>query len=170
MKKRYFIISGLVLILFIFMFLILRVRVSKNEALNISYNYLNMKESDFSYKKVSKDLWENSYEVELNDGTYKYDIDINRTSGKVLSFEKEPIYKDELLSNNENYISVNEAKKIVLNHAKASESDAVFNIVNKELEDGIVIYDIEFIYKNKKYDYEIDAKTGNIIKYEIDKI
>ncbi len=191
MKKKYFIIGGsvvFVLVLIVVAFFLLKGNISKAEALDIAFDYLGKSQSDFTSTKVNKELDDNLYEVELNDGTYKYEIDINMTSGKVMDFEKEQIYKHQENNNDttnktqssssnttnkkttskEKYISANEAKKIALKHAKAKESDVVFENVKRDLEDGKMVYEIDFIYNKKEYEYEIDAKKGNIIKYDVE--
>lgn len=193
MNKKNLIIGGsiaLVLILAGVVFFLLRGNISKAEALNIAFEYLNKSQSDFVSTKVNKEIDDNLYEVELNDGTYKYEIDINMTNGKVMDFEKEQIYNlqndndnndinnnqsnsnnkttNKKNTSNEKYISADEAKTIALKHAKVKKGDAVFENVKKELEDGIVVYEIDFICNNKEYEYEIDAKKGTIIKHDID--
>ena len=66
------------------------------------------------------------------------------------------------------YISIDEAKKIVINDSKVN-SDTVKNLeIEYDYDDGIMVYDIEFISNNTEYDYEIDAKTGKIIEREIE--
>ncbi len=67
-----------------------------------------------------------------------------------------------------NYISIDDAKKIVFDDSKVS-SDTVKNLeIEYDYDDGIMVYDIEFISNNTEYDYEIDAKTGKIIEREVE--
>ena len=70
---------------------------------------------------------------------------------------------------NVSFISKNEVKKIVLEHAGLKEK--VVKRWNIELnnEDGNWEYDVEYVFDNLEYNYEIDAKTGNIIIFEIDR-
>ena len=37
-----------------------------------------------------------------------------------------------------------------------------------DFDNKIQKYDIEFYYNNIQYNYEIDAKSGNILKHELD--
>ncbi|MCR1952050.1 PepSY domain-containing protein [Clostridium sp. DSM 100503] len=37
-----------------------------------------------------------------------------------------------------------------------------------DYDDGIKKYDIEFYFNNKEYNYEVDANSGDILKYERD--
>ena len=56
----------------------------------------------------------------------------------------------------------------MINDSKVN-SDTVKNLeIEYDYDDGIMVYDIEFISNNTEYDYEIDAKTGKIIEREIE--
>ena len=58
------------------------------------------------------------------------------------------------------------AKEITLNHAGLKESDITRYKSEKDIEKGFTVYEIEFISGNYKYDYEINAKDGSILKSE----
>ncbi len=58
------------------------------------------------------------------------------------------------------------AKSIALNHAGVSESKAYDMDIELDDEDGILVYEVEFKSGNMEYDYEINAATGAILKYE----
>ena len=45
---------------------------------------------------------------------------------------------------------------------------AVFIETKSDFEDGRRIYEIEFLFSNYKYSYEIDATTSEIIGYDKD--
>lgn len=65
-------------------------------------------------------------------------------------------------------ISIEEAKNIALKHANLTNDKVSFIKVESDLDNGIEKYDIEFYYENTEYDYEINALTGEIIKYDYD--
>ena len=65
-------------------------------------------------------------------------------------------------------LTQDEAKKKALSHAGLSSSQVTFLSCKLEWEDGRRIYDVEFYSNNREYDYEIDASTGEIIKYDYD--
>lgn len=59
-------------------------------------------------------------------------------------------------------ITEEEAKSIALTDAGIKE-DEVTNIrIQKDIDDGISVYDVDFYVENKEYDYEIDATSGKI--------
>ncbi len=58
------------------------------------------------------------------------------------------------------------AKQIALEHAKVSEADAARLKVEYDVDDGVASYEVEFFVGKDEYDYDIDAKTGKILKAE----
>ena len=69
----------------------------------------------------------------------------------------------------ETKISADKAKEIALNHAGVLKEDATFLRTERDSENGKAVYEVEFYSKDKKeYGYEIDANTGEIIKWETD--
>ena len=66
------------------------------------------------------------------------------------------------------YIGAEKAKNIALAHASVAESDARELEVGFDTEDGMIVYEVEFKSAGCEYDYEIDAKTGEILKAEKD--
>ena len=60
------------------------------------------------------------------------------------------------------------AKEEALNHAGVKEDDVTFTKAKMDYEDVKLVYEIEFYKDGKKYKYEIDAKTNEIIKFDTD--
>ena len=58
------------------------------------------------------------------------------------------------------------AKKIALSHAGAKEESVERYKSNLDYEDARQVYEIEFNFNGFEYDYEIDAKTGEILKFD----
>lgn len=70
---------------------------------------------------------------------------------------------------NADEITADRAKEIALEHAGISADGANFVRAERDREDGRAVYDVEFYSDDfKEYDYEIDAKTGEIISYDTD--
>ena len=70
--------------------------------------------------------------------------------------------------NSNNKITIEEAKSIALKHSNLDESQVSFIRSEYDFDNGIEKYEIEFYYNNNKYEYEINAKTGDIISYDYD--
>ena len=59
-------------------------------------------------------------------------------------------------------ISEAKAKQIALQHAGVEEKDASFARIAIDYDDGLQEYDVKFYVGNEEYDYDIDARTGEI--------
>jgi len=67
------------------------------------------------------------------------------------------------------FIGKDEVKRIVFDDANLTENDVKRWNAELGYEDGGWTYDVEYVYDNKEYKYEIDAKTGDIIIHGIDR-
>lgn len=66
-------------------------------------------------------------------------------------------------------ISADSAKKIALEAAGVSATEATFLTVELEDRDGQIYYDVEFYGQDyTEYDYDIDAYTGEILSFDHD--
>ena len=63
-------------------------------------------------------------------------------------------------------ITPNRAKEIALAHAGVSESAANFKQIKLDNKNGKAVYVIEFIANKLRYEFDIDASSGSIIKFE----
>ena len=65
-------------------------------------------------------------------------------------------------------IGLEKAKKVALNHAGLRANEVTNLKAERDYDDGIVKYDVEFEKGRMEYDYEINAETGKILKAEKD--
>lgn len=65
-------------------------------------------------------------------------------------------------------ITLEQAKEIALNHAGLTADAVYFEKAKLDYDDGMQIYEVEFISGNVDYEYEIDALTGAVWDYEWD--
>lgn len=63
-------------------------------------------------------------------------------------------------------ITPNRAKEIALAYAGVSESAANFKQIKLDNKSGKAVYVIEFIANKLRYEFDIDASSGSIIKFE----
>jgi uncharacterized membrane protein YkoI len=63
------------------------------------------------------------------------------------------------------YIGEATAKQVALTHAGVGESEAERLHTELDYDDGAMIYEVEFRYDNREYEYEINASDGAIVKY-----
>ena len=71
---------------------------------------------------------------------------------------------------NNNYISVDQAKNIALGQAGFSASSVNFVKTKLENDDGRTEYEIEFYNGTTEYSYTIDAVTGSVLEYDVESI
>lgn len=182
------VIIGICIYAFIF-----KENITELEAKNIAFEHANVDESNITISSINKDIADRTYEIHFFDDTYEYEADINYNNGDIRSFEKDikPNANNIINSNstnvnnatnnintsnsnntninataNYNYIGVEMAREIALEHAGLNNSDVKFNKVDLDINHSVDIYEVEFYYNNMEYDYEINATTGEILKYE----
>lgn len=71
-------------------------------------------------------------------------------------------------NSNTSKITMEQAQEIALKHAKLTSDQVSFIKTDTELENGIEVYNIEFSYENKEYDYKINSANGEIVEYDSD--
>jgi len=114
------------------------------------------------------------YDVEFYSGNVEYDYEVDAITGVIREFDRDI----------ENYsiphgsgqtsagqagntdIGAEAAKVIVLAHAGLAESDVVRIQIERDREDGRIVYEVEFERGRMEYQYEIDAATGAILEWD----
>lgn len=66
------------------------------------------------------------------------------------------------------YIGVARAKEIALKKVPGA-NDSHVTEVHLDREDGRMVYETEIRYSNTKYEFDIDATTGEIVKWKMKK-
>ena len=64
------------------------------------------------------------------------------------------------------YIGSDAAQAAALQHAGVSASDASMLRTTFDYEDGRMVYEVEFRAGQTRYDYDIDAATGDVVSYQ----
>ena len=62
------------------------------------------------------------------------------------------------------YITAEEARSAALTHAGVSESSVAQMEIEFDSEDGLMVYEVEFYAGGAEYDYDINARTGAVVK------
>ena len=113
------------------------------------------------------------YEVEFYTATHEYDYEIHAQNGSV--FHKE-VEAHQTSGNHHGGtgtqtgadIGAEAAKNAALNHAGCAAGDVVFTKVERDYDDGWLIYEIEFYKGGLEYEFEIDGTSGAVLKFERD--
>ena len=149
---------------------------SLDEAKAAALRDAGLSDSDVTFKKTELDHSHGTqvYDIEFYTSDTKYDYEIDASNGTVLEknieqFQIQTNPTDSAINSSSNdYIGVDRAKEIALNHAQMNESDVQFAKAKLENDDGGAEYEIEFYSGSTEYDYTIDAVSGNIIEYDVD--
>ncbi len=144
-------------------------RITLDEAKNIALSHAGIAASEASFTKTKLDYDDGreEYDIEFLSDDYEYEYEIDSQSGAVLSNSKEA-RKRQTISAAEGRLTLDDAKNAALDHAGVSASDATFTKTKLDYDDGREEYDIKFYVGGWKYEYTIDAVTGEIIEFDIE--
>lgn len=67
------------------------------------------------------------------------------------------------------YITADEAEQAALSHAGISASDVSFITCELDFDDGIMVYEVEFISGSTEYDYDINALDKSVLKFSTER-
>lgn len=151
------------------------ISVEKAKEIALKNARLNANQVQFVKAKLDKDDGVLVYDIEFYSGNTEYDYEIDATTGAIrekdLDIEnfKVPTPKQNNNSSTQTgNISVERAKQITLTHAGVYAGQVIFKSAKLDREDGREVYEIDFVSGNKEYDYEIDAKSGSILKFDVE--
>ncbi len=159
--------------------------IGEAKAKQIALENANVTESVLSYYWIEMDRDDGNivYEIEFYAGNIEYDYEINALSGEIIKAEKDEEYNGNYsgstssgsssqTSNNSSSgsssqttsVTADQAKQIALQHAGLSESQIRDFDIERDHENGTVIYEIDFKSGNYEYEYEVNGTTGAIIQ------
>lgn len=152
--------------------------VSIEQAKEIALNHANKTADQVQFIKSKQD-WEHGriiYEIEFiyQEGSnyIEYDYEIDASTGQILSYdydiENYQQYKQIIDQANVN-ISEEAAKNIALERVPGASYSNIYKF-KLEFDDTRWEYEGKIIYDSYEYEFEIDANTGNILKWEVESI
>lgn len=176
MKK---IILSLVLVVSVFTACGGETKISEEKAKEIALNNAGLTSENVTFIKVEKDSDDGKtvYEVEFyTKDNREFDYEIDANTGDVLSYDEDAEnYKPSSaepaqdVTAKDGTITMSEAKEIVLQKVPgATEKD--IREFKKERDNGREEYEGAIIYNNTEYEFEIDAQTGEITKWESESV
>jgi len=120
--------------------------------------------------ELDRELAGDIYEVEVKSKGFEYDLDIDAKTGKVLRTDKDDDdfdnddSDDKVIVSDGKFITEKAAVQIAMKQAKGT----VTNIELDE-ENGRVIYEIDIKDGKYEYDFDVDAISGKVLKFEKDR-
>lgn len=166
--------------------------IGEAEAKAAAVAHAGVKEAEITRYEVEMDYERGTmvYEIEFHHNGREYDYDIDAVTGEVLwsESERDDDYRSAKQPQNsqnqqpqdqqnsqqqskpapaeDGYIGKEAAKAAALAHAGLSEAQVSRMKCELDREDGRVVYEIEFKCDGMEYEYEIDASSGSVLKYD----
>lgn len=148
-------------------------QISLDEAIDIAVADAKVlrESAKFTETKTDKSETVPHYDIEFVAGSKEYDYEIALSDGKILKREAEESAfsankSDKTETNKVGYIGVDAAKAAALKKASLSSSQVRFKEAKLDFDGGTTHYDIEFTSGSCEYEFEIDAVTGDTVKYQ----
>lgn len=143
--------------------------ISVDDARAAAYAHAGVSASDVVYVETDFDSEHGVmvYEVEFYAGNVEYEYDINAQTGEVVKYEQQNTGTSVPSGSiSGDYIGETAAKEAALAHAGVSEADVCWLKADFDRDDGVYLYELEFTANGVKYDYDVNALTGDIVKFE----
>ncbi|NBK96683.1 MAG: peptidase [Erysipelotrichia bacterium] len=122
--------------------------------------------------REEKDDGVSYYEFIITGEKERYEIEVDANSGNILKQEKDDDYVGASNSDTNTNTNTNTAATITQEQAQQIAMDRVGSgtLVKCELEsdDGILKYDVQIKNGNTEYDVDVDANSGEILKFDQD--
>lgn len=142
--------------------------LTANDAVAIALEDANLTQADVRniWTEYEIDDGIPTYEIEFRTDWAEYDYTIHAETGKILSWDQDTEYADQLTTSTSDLLTRDDILAIALNDAALSETDITNLQIKYDAEDAT--YAVEFRYNTQEYSYEIQAATGKILEYELD--
>ncbi len=131
-----------------------------------------VKEENLAFVKteIDYDDGQQIYEVSfLTNDFIEYDYDIKAADGSIIKIDYDAETKFYNGDNSGKAITLDQAKESALAHAGQKADQVTFTKTRTDYDDGRQIHEVEFVTDaGEKYDYEYDAKTGYLFKWDFE--
>ena len=157
--------------------------IGRDAAVAAALQHAGLTEAEITnlYVKADRDDGRTVYDVEFLAGGKEYDYEIDAATGAVRSFDTEREHgaasgsansgnaasgstgSGNASSGSTTDIGADAAKNAAFRHAGVSASDATRVKVERDRDNGVLLYEVEFRVGNYEYEYEISATTGEVL-------
>lgn len=143
--------------------------ISREKARSIALSDASLSAADMTFTKTKLDREDGMlvYEIEFVTAAAEYEYEIDAVTGAIRERSIETRATAQPAASS--YIGVDQAKSIALKHAGLSAAEVSFTKAKLEKDDGLRKYEIEFIKGSTEYEYEIDAATGSVLEYDVER-
>ena len=109
------------------------------------------------------------YEIDMYTSGTEYEYDIDALTGEVVKSQRESYNSGTgtpATPASGDYIGETAAKQAALDHSGANSANVVWLKAQFERDDGRYVYELEFVAGSTKYEYKVDATSGDVVKFE----
>lgn len=152
-----------------------KAKLSADEAKQIALDNAGLSNEDVTFIKAEKDREDGKvvYEVEFyTKDKREFDYEIDGNTGDILSYDTDAEnYKPTSAetSQQETAITEEKVKEIAISKVLGATAENIREF-KKEFDDGREKYEGKIVYDKTEYEFEIDAKTGEILKWETESV
>ena len=152
--------------------------IGKDKALDIAVKaFGNTTSAQISYSEVDAELDETPahYEVEIiTQSGEEFEYKIDAYTGVILETKREAADGTETPSGDSSFptldsINYAKVKAIILKYLGISENNIYDMNIKLEVEDGTLVYEVEFKSDHIEYSFKINAATGVVLEYEAER-
>ena len=152
--------------------------IGKDKALDIAVKaFGNTTSAQISYSEVDAELDETPahYEVEIiTQSGEEFEYKIDAYTGVILETKREAADGIETPSGDSSFPTLGstnyaKVKAIILKYLGISENNIYDMDIKLEVEDGTLVYEVEFKSDHIEYSFKINAATGVVLEYEAER-
>lgn len=152
------------------------ISITEEQAKEIAANHAGVAVADLTFHSVSleEDDGRRVYDVEFYSGSTEYDYEIDAATGDILSYDNDvenfsiPQQQSTQGTATGSYIGDDAAKAAALQRAGLTEDQVRWEKCELDEDDGRFSYELEFSSGQHEYECEVEAFTGEIVKFEQD--
>ena len=137
------------------------------DAKTIALQSAQLQEADvlMTLMQKERDDGRMEFEIEFIYNGMEYEFTIDAANGAIIESSRESISKREAERVPGSYLTMNQAKEKALAEAGVAAGQATFTELELDLDDSRVHYEIAFTDGSQNYTLEMDAITGEILRY-----
>ncbi|RRD40213.1 peptidase M4 [Leptotrichia sp. OH3620_COT-345] len=157
----------------------IKISVEKAKKIALSHSKVAEKDARISKIKLDRENKKLVYEIQFYTDKKKYDYDVDANTGEILSYSHknlrntDKLYSSKKMSSHlemseKNYIGEEKAKEIALSKIPGAKKSHIVKL-HLDREKGKIVYEGKIIYNYTEYEFDIDAVTGEILTWEVDR-
>ena len=157
--------------------------ITEDRAKEIALENAKVSQEDVSFiwTEVDYDHGRKIYDVEFFTKDYKeYDYEIDAENGTILEMDYDAEYelrdrredrsRREGSAQTDVLITAEEAKAAALKQVGLEDSQVRWGRIEKDYDDGRILYGGKFFYNEMEYEFEVDGRDGRVVEWDVESI